>query len=98
MAVNARPLSATEMMLATAMSAGASGLSNQSLTASANMAATPATAITRTGRIRDIHASDHRPATIRPSAPTTWVTVISVPAPAVLARSMVCKLIGPPPR
>ena len=46
------------------------------------MAATPATAITRTGRIRDIQASDHRPATIRPSAPMIWVTVIRVPAPA----------------
>ena len=67
MAVNARPLSATDAMVAITMTTTATGEPIRSRAASAAVEANAVSAIQRTGRIREPTTSETRPAPIRPS-------------------------------
>ncbi len=89
-AVNARPLSLTVTTDATISSATLTPEPTASVSASAAIDTTAATAMTRIGRSREPTRSDHRPAPIRPRAPRICATVTSTPAvPADQPRSVI---------
>ena len=81
-AVKANPLSDTVITDATITIATLIGEFSQSVSANRPIDAAAASAMTRIGRSRERTMSDHRPAAIRPAAPSTWASVTSRPADA----------------
>src|SRR3954470_1523654 len=89
-AVNANPLSDTVITDATITIATLIGEPSQSVNARRAIAAAADSAMTRIGFSREPATSDHRPAAIRPAAPSTCASVTSRPAePADQPRSTI---------
>lgn len=79
-AVDSNPLSSTAITEATTMHHTAAEEPMRSVNPSTIMVVAAVAAIVRTGRIRDPTRSDHRPARMRPTAPSSCETVTSAPA------------------
>jgi hypothetical protein len=82
-AVDSRPLSSTATTEAATISGTAIDERRWSANANPASTTTPVTAMMRTGRKREPTRSDHRPTTIRPTAPSNWESVTTAPADAI---------------
>ncbi|GBE66369.1 hypothetical protein MFM001_28310 [Mycobacterium sp. MFM001] len=82
-AVDSNPLSSTAITAAATMTTTSSRQPTRSIRPSRNMLSAAAIATVRSGRIREPTRSDHRPARMRPTAPSNWEIVTSAPADAI---------------